>query len=151
ANDQRFFEFAPVAALFDIEIARGGKGRGEILGEGRHRLNHDADTRASGVERHAIAEQEQKDQRQHECDEDAARIADDLVSLLSDQGDEASRPAARLVRWIVHDRCPHQFTSASEPCTRAMKASSMVGSGWSLEATLALSSSGDPSAIDLPR
>src|SRR5204862_2575135 len=143
ADDKCFFEFTPIMALPDLKIARRHEAGGEILGERRHRLDDDADAGAVGIERDAIAEQEQEDQRQDEGDQDAARIADDLIGFLAHQSGNAPCPAGSAIA--------HGAASASEPRTRAMKASSIDGSGLSREATRAFTSSGEPSAIDLPR
>ncbi len=143
AAHQRLLELAAVAAVDHVERGRGLEGRSDPLRDRRHPLDDDADAGARGVERDRVAEEEQEQHRQDQRDEDAARVAQDLPALLADQRREPAQAAGP-----GHAAA---FTSASEAATRAMNASSMVGSGIAAVATLALSSSGEPSGDERPR
>src|SRR3546814_7597192 len=119
----------------------------DLPGDGRRGLDHQADPGAACVERHAISEDEEQDQRQHEGDQDAARVADDLIAFLADQRGEPARPVAPLAAGPGGNGGPdHAAACLSDSSTSAMKASSIVGSGKAGPATLAFSSSGEPSA-----
>ncbi len=91
---QIFLEFAAVASGRHREIARGLEARREVAGDGRHILDDDADARLLRVQRNAVAEQEEQDQRQHEGDQNAARIADDLKAFLANERDKSKRRGA---------------------------------------------------------
>src|SRR5690606_3277147 len=99
------------------------------------------------------AEDDEQDERQHEGDQDAARIADHLQALLAHEGSKAARPTGWWRGFFRPDKRfrAHAASARSEFLTSSMKASSIVGSGFSGLATLALSSSGEPRAIERPR
>ena len=53
--------------------------------DGRRALEDHSDARPRRVERHAVAKEEQQNERKNEGDEDAARIAQDLPHLLANE------------------------------------------------------------------
>src|SRR5690606_15887087 len=88
AQHERLLELTSVMPGDDVEIARGTETRRQILRRWRRLLNDEADAGTRGIQRDAVAEEENEDERQHEGDEDAARIAHDLQRLLAYEGPE---------------------------------------------------------------
>ena len=125
AGDERVLELSPVAADGDVEVARVAEARRQVLRQasGSRRPDRCASRR---VERDAVAEDEEQDQRQDEGDQDAARIAQDLQRFLAHQREEThrARRGERRARAVLMPPPPAPSCSTS-----AMKASSIVGSG----------------------
>ena len=153
ANDEILLELPPVATIDHLEIGGRLEARSERLGDRRRALDHQTNAGAGRVQRDAITEDEEQDDRKHEGDQDAAGVPDDLVGFLTHQSDETARSTKiGRFRGLKGDLgFAHAAAFASDPCTSAMKASSIVGSGFLALATLAFNSSGDPIAIEWPR
>ncbi len=155
-RDQQRLESAAVARFADAEKARGAERGGKALRRLAVRFHHQTDLDVVGIERHAEAEEEQEDQRQHHGDQNAARVAHDLQRLLRQQRHEA--PGAATLGGFDSLDDPGDFgahaasSSALSDCsTRWMKASSSDGLGTPSRAARAFRSSGEPSATVPPR
>src|SRR5208337_5547254 len=153
ASDEILFELPPVVTIDRLEIGGRLEARGERLGDSRRAFDHEPHSGAGRVQRDAITEDKEQDYRKHEGDQYAAGVPDDLIGFLAHQSDETARPTKiGRFRGLKGDfGFAHAAAFASDACTSAMKASSIVGSGFFALATLAFNSSGEPSAIEWPR
>lgn len=115
SKDEVVLEFPPVASGGNGKVARCLEAGGEIARERGRFLDHQGDTRARRIERHAITEEEEEDQWQDEGDQDTARIAYDLIAFLAHQGSETPGPARRFVRFRQFALGLHAASFASEP------------------------------------
>ena len=79
-------------ATIDLEVARVAERRQQAVGLGRRLLDDHRQRHPPQVERDAVAEDEQQQQRQHAGDQEAARVAADLQQLLAHQADDAPQP-----------------------------------------------------------
>ena len=115
-----------------IEIRRELKAGRDLSGIGRGILHHDRHRHVGHIEREAVTEQQDQNDRHHDPDRDAARIAQQLPALLVHQRGHpppfCQEPAGSITAG--HGRCPTPECLASRRacCTTAMNASSMFGS-----------------------
>ena len=83
-----------------LEVARTLEPREQLAPRGAAVIEHDRDRHMLGVQRHAVAEQQDQDDRHHQRQRDAARVAQDLQHLLLQEAAQA------------HRRGPHATASA---------------------------------------
>ena len=90
-GDQLLFGDATITTHLNVKIGRVGEGVCKTAGIPAWIVNDQADPHMRGVQGQAVSEKKQQEQRQHECDENAAWVPHDLIGFLDDQGLGASK------------------------------------------------------------
>ena len=98
ARHQVRLDFHPVTGQAQREETRVAERGGQAVGFRRCLFNHQANRDAAQVQRDAIVEDEQQQQRQHDGEQIAARVAQDLQRFLAHETGDAAQPARRLRR-----------------------------------------------------
>src|ERR1035437_7059354 len=91
---QRLLGLAQVAVEDRLEVTRMLESAREAGGVGAGQLDDQRDRHVFGIQRDAVAEDEQKHHRQEEGDCKAARVAQDLVKLFTEQSAQPGVAAA---------------------------------------------------------
>ena len=84
------------------EVRRQLKPRDGVPRIGRRVLDHERNRHVSHIQRQSVAEQQDKDNGQHEADGDAARVAQDLAGFLAHERPDAPELAVETVVTVVH-------------------------------------------------